>query len=386
MAEEKKKKPGGNENSGKQPYQRLKPYIIYDYLMHNSDEAHTIKIASDKKERLDEDTSIQTYLDTFEISAERRSVYKDIDEMNQMLLVLSGDAIDMEKAADLCQHEKNCAIRYDPKTRGYYVHNRKYSVEDIRLLAECVYTSKFVDADKTDALIDILMDHLSIYEAEKIKRTVYLTDRVKTDNTALYENIHTIDRAMSLKVDGKTHVPEKIKFKYLKYSIQNVAKRVERRRGEDYTVSPFCLMVNDGNYYLLSLDDKSGKMRTFRVDRMRNVRFTGVPRCGEEEFKKINLEDYVKEHFGMFPGEREHITIRFIPPLLDTIVDRFGTRGVVYSKDEDGKHMRAVISVAVSEQFFGWLCGFGKRIKIISPSPVVEKFKVHLDKMRSMYE
>ena len=81
MAEETKKKPGGNENSGKQPYQRLKPYIIYDYLMHNSDEAHTIKIASDKKERLDEDTSIQTYLDTFEISAERRSVYKDIDEI-----------------------------------------------------------------------------------------------------------------------------------------------------------------------------------------------------------------------------------------------------------------------------------------------------------------
>jgi predicted DNA-binding transcriptional regulator YafY len=191
---------------------------------------------------------------------------------------------------------------------------------------------------------------------------------------------------MSLKVDGKAHIPEKIKFKYLKYSIQNVAKRVERRRGEDYTVSPFCLMVNDGNYYLLSLDHKSGKMRTFRVDRMRNVRFTGMPRCGEDEFKKINLEDYVKEHFGMFPGEREHVTIRFISPLLDTIVDRFGTRGVIYSKDEDGKHMRAVISVAVSDQFFGWLCGFGKRIKIISPSPVVEKFKVHLDKMRSMYE
>jgi hypothetical protein len=91
MAEETKKKPGGNENSGKQPYQRLKPYIIYDYLMHNSDEAHTIKVSRGKKGKLDEDTSIQTYLDTFEISAERRSVYKDIDEMNQMLLIFGSD-------------------------------------------------------------------------------------------------------------------------------------------------------------------------------------------------------------------------------------------------------------------------------------------------------
>jgi hypothetical protein len=27
MSEETKKKPGGNDNSGKKPYQRLKPYI-----------------------------------------------------------------------------------------------------------------------------------------------------------------------------------------------------------------------------------------------------------------------------------------------------------------------------------------------------------------------
>ena len=57
-----KKKPGGNDNSGKKPYQRLKPYIIYDYLMRCSDEAHTVKVSSSRKEG-DEDTSIQTYLE-----------------------------------------------------------------------------------------------------------------------------------------------------------------------------------------------------------------------------------------------------------------------------------------------------------------------------------
>ena len=57
MTEETKKKPGGNKNSGKQPYQRLKPYIIYDYLMHNSDEAHTIKISSERKDNSEEDKS-----------------------------------------------------------------------------------------------------------------------------------------------------------------------------------------------------------------------------------------------------------------------------------------------------------------------------------------
>ena len=87
----------------------------------------------------------------------------------------------------------------------------------------------------------------------------------------------------------------------------------------------------------------------------------------------------------MFTGEREHVTLRFIEPLLDTVVDRFGTKDVVYGK-EDERHFKVTVSVAISDQFFGWLCGFGKRVKILSPESVKEKFKVHLDKMRSMYE
>ena len=82
-----------------------------------------------------------------------------------------------------------------------------------------------VDEDKTEALIDILMEHLSIYDADKIKHDAYLTDRIKTDNTTLYKNIQTISNAMGKVLDGKKHIPKKIKFKYVKYSIQNIAKR-----------------------------------------------------------------------------------------------------------------------------------------------------------------
>ena len=386
MAEETKKKPGGNDNSGKKPYQRLKPYIIYDYLMHNSDEAHTIKISSSRKESDEEDTSIQTYLETLDISSERRSIYKDIEEMNQMLLVLEGKASTMEAAAVKCLEEKNCAIRYNAKTRGYYVHKRKYSLENIRLMAECVYTSKFIDEDKSDDLIDILMQHVSIYEAEKIQHDAYLTDRVRTDNTSTYDNVQTISGAMSKTLNGKKHIPEKIKFKYLKYNIKNMSTRVERRGGEDYTVSPFCLMINDGNYYLLARDDKNGKMLTFRVDRMRNIRLTNLPREGEEEFKSVRLSDYAKEHFSMFNGQEEHVCIRFLAYLLDAVVDRFGTRGVVYSRDEDERYLRATFKVAVNDPFFAWVFGFGKRMTIVSPSHVVEKYKKKLEDIHSKYE
>ena len=76
--------------------------------------------------------------------------------------------------------------------------------------------------------------------------------------------------------------------------------------------------------------------------------------------------------------------IRCINRLLDTVVERFGTSGVIYEKaDED--HFFVTASVDVSEPFFGWLLGFGRRMKLIGPPAVVEKFTAYMDKIREMY-
>ena len=91
-----------------------------------------------------------------------------------------------------------------------------------------------------------------------------------------------------------------------------------------YTVSPYKLLINDGNYYLLAFDDYAQDMRTYRVDRMKGVDRTGEPREGAEAFAAIDLKTYTKRVFSMFGGKQERVTIRFINPLLDAVVDRFG--------------------------------------------------------------
>lgn len=142
-------------------------------------------------------------------------------------------------------------------------------------------------------------------------------------------NIAAINDAMSRHLDGEPHTPEKITFKYLKYSVSDMSKQVERRKGARYTISPFQLLINDGNYYLLAFDDYSKEMRTYRVDRMKDIRFTGEPRDGDDEFKQIDLKTYTKRVFSMYGGEQRLVEIRFINPLLDAVVDRFGTKDVV---------------------------------------------------------
>lgn len=360
---------------GKKPNQKVKPYVVLQYLLRSTDENH-VATAMD----------IVAYLEECAISAERRSIYRDIEEINRVALMLDEDCT-IDEAAAMLERDENDDLKlvvYDKRQKGFYVRQRKFDLNDIRLLAECVYSAKFISQGQADRLAEVVCEFVSEYQAEKIRHNAFLTDRVKTNNRQVLRNIAAINEAMSRKIDGQPHTPEKISFQYLKYSIADMSKQVERRHGAKYIVSPFRLLINDGNYYLLAFDDRSKAMRTYRVDRMKNVAFSGEPRAGEEAFKKIDLKTYTQRVFSMYGGEEKLVQIRFINQLLDAVVDRFGTKDVQYSKVDDS-HFCVSAKVEVSDQFFAWVCGFGKRAKIISPVSVIDRFKKFLGQIQGLY-
>lgn len=367
------------EGHGKKRDQKMKPYLVYEYLMRYSDANHVVSA-----------NELVGYLQECGISAERRSIYKDIEEINKALLLTQRDgygiprAETVEEAEELLQDDKEKTIIYDAHRKGFYVRKRHYKVDDIRLLAECVYSAKFVDETRAKRLTRVVCDLVSEHHAEAIKRDVFLVDRVKTDNTQTYEIVSKINAAMSYRRNKKFHAPEKIRFKYLKYTIQNGIKQVERRRGEWYTVSPYKLLISEGLYYLMGYDERMKKILNFRVDRIRDLELLGIERVGKEEFKEIDMQSYLNEHFSMYHGEKEHVTIRAANRFLDTFVDRFGKINAIYSI-EDKDYFSVKVSVAVSDQFFAWLCGFGNSVKIEAPQSVKTKFKEYLDKMRKLY-
>ena len=364
-----------DKNHGKQTKQRMKPYIVLQYLLRNTDAEH---FATGKM--------IEAYLqESCGIYAERRSIYKDIEEINEVNWMLENDS-DIEEAEEVIaadEYDEEKLIKYKHK-KGFYIDRRHFDLEDIRLLAECINSSKFVSEGEAQRLIDATCEFVSEHQAEKIQADAFVIDRPKTTNNALIYNIATIYDAMSYNLDGEEHEPEKISFHYMKYSINDLHKQVAQRKGEKYIVSPFRLIVNEGNYYLLGFDDKSKKMRTYRVDKMKDVAFTFEPREGEEEYKKTNIESLIRRRFSMFSGDTEVVTIRFPEFLLDAVVERFGKKGTSYSK-VDGDYFTVMATVEVSEPFYGWLTSFGRRAQLLAPEHVIEGYKAYLDKVRSMY-
>ena len=324
--------------------------------------------------------------ETCGIYAERRSIYRDIEEINKAMLVVEEEIKVYEAEERIAEDESEKLVVYDKSKKDFYVRQRHYQPQDIRLLAECVYSAKFLSAGQAERLANVVCEFVSEEQAKAIRHDAFLTDRVKTDNKGVLNNISTINDAMSKELDGQKHEPEKITFQYLKYSIKDVGQQVERRNGQKYKVSPYKLLINDGNYYLLAFDDNKQDIRTYRVDRMKNVRFTGEPRDGAEAFAAIDLKTYAKRVFSMFGGKQERITIRFINPLLDAVVDRFGNdKSIVQYAAVDEDHFSVTTQVEISDQFFGWVLGFGKRAKLIGSDAAVEQFRAYLDKVREMY-
>ena len=169
------------------------------------------------------------------------------------------------------------------------------------------------------------------------------------------------------------------------HSINNVHAQVERHKGAIYKVSPYKLLINDGNYYLLAFSDQSQSIHTYRIDRMKNVEVVNEPRDGEKEFSSINLKTYTQRVFSMFGGEQYRVSVRFINHLLDTAIERFGTSPDVFYRPDGTENFVVTADIEVSEQFFGWLLGFGTDAKIISPTAVVQQFRDYLDKIRAAY-
>lgn len=356
---------------GKKPHQKFKPYIVLQYLLKYTDEDNTATAFD-----------IIAFLKEYGLDSDRRSIYKDINEINSVYWMLEND-VEIDEAIDTIKADKEGEeklIVYDRKKKGFYARQLKYELADIILLAECVYATKFISGRDEERLIGVIGDLVSENQKEKIFHDTYTVGRVKTFNKATVSNAHTLYYAMSSD-KAKKKVPQKVSFSYLTHDIGNVEKPVERKT--KYVVSPYKLLINDGNYYLLAYVNEKQGIKTFRVDRIKNVVLLDQPREGEKVFAALNLKTFTQSHFSMFSGEKANVSLRCISPLLDTMIDRFGTKGVMYSRVDD-KHFRVSVDVEISGQFFSWIAGFSTKVVIETPT-IAKQYMDFLDKIKSKY-
>ena len=321
--------------------QKLKLLYIIQCLMEKTDEEHAVTTQE-----------IIDYLALQGITAERKSIYTDID-----LLIDFGMDI----------------IKKPGRSGGYTLASRQFELAELKLLVDAVQSSKFITTKKSRELIGKLETLCSKYEATQLHRQVVVTNRNKAVNENIYYNVDIIYNAIAENV--------KIQFQYFEWDVSKEMKL--RRDGKIYEVSPWLLTWDDENHYLIAYDDEAEMIKHYRVDKMLKIKLSVDKREGKEQFEDFDIAAYSKKTFGMFAGKEETVTLRCDRTLTGVMIDRFGKDVAMRKMDENT--VLARVNVAVSRQFFGWVTGLGNALKIEAPERVVDQYREYLGEILACY-
>lgn len=309
--------------------QKLKLCYVIEIMKRYTDEEHTISI-----------TEIIERLADLGVKAERKSIYRDFSAMETL-----GYEI----------------IQVHTKTFKYYLANHDFETAEIRMLVDAVQASRFITKKKSNALIKKLERLTTVYNARFMQSQVFVTNRIKTSNESIYYNVDTIHNAI--------HENSRISFTYYDWSMTK--RRVLRHGGERYNVSPWMLIWNNENYYLIGYETQTENIKHYRVDRMLSIELTNEEREGRGAFSDIDVAEYSKKFFGMYNGKIETVELNCAKEMTNAVIDRFGTDVKFIVQDDDTFNVS--VKVAVSPVFLSWVFMFGGQIKIVSPTSAADR-------------
>ncbi|MCL2045231.1 MAG: WYL domain-containing protein [Oscillospiraceae bacterium] len=308
--------------------QKLKILYIAKILTEYTDEENHMKT----QEILDA-------LARYDISADRKSIYSDIEALRQY-------GLDIENKPG--------------PGGGYYIASRDFELPELKLLVDAVQSSRLITGKKSRELIEKLSKLTSISQGKQLNRQVVIGERIKPLNETVYYSIDAIHAAIN---EGK-----KISFKYFEYDRNK--RRIYRRNNEAYVRTPIAMCWNEDKYYLVTYNPMyENPIAPFRVDRMTNV--TVLDEIADVyDKKKYNISDFIKRTFGMFSGETVLARLAFDESLVSVILDYFGAQTIMIPTEGD----RFIIDVEVSNSpvFLAWMFQFGEKSEIISPDSLRE--------------
>lgn len=244
----------------------------------------------------------------------------------------------------------------------YRYLEREFEIAELKTMIDAIASSKFIPEEKSDALIKKVTALAGIYKAQDLKRNVAVDGRGKLENKQIFYIIDTINEAIN------QH--KKIRFRKIEYNVKK--ERVLHHGGEKYTFSPYSLVWDGDNYYVVGYSDKYENIGSHRVDRIAEQpeildEPAVPPKAG------FSVEKYVKTTFRMYNAPRKEVELLCDNGVMDAIIDQFGPDVHTYAGDL--QNFRVIEEVAVGKVFFNWIFGFEGKVRIKAPADVKEQYR-----------
>lgn len=292
-------------------------------------------------------------LEDLGISAERKSIYRDIETLREFGIEVR---------------------TYQRSPVEYAVEDRDFALPELLLLVDAVQSSRFLTQRKSDALVRSVKRLASTRQRKLLDKRVHVEGRIKMQNESVFNNVDRIQEALAR--------ARKVSFRYFKYNAQK--QRVLQHDGERYVESPVQLVYSDGYYYLVVFNEKHNGFANYRVDRMDGIEVLEERALRNERISAFDPQKLEGSAFGMYGGSAVPAVFLVEDEAMGAMIDRFGKDVPCYEVDERTARVHA--SVVKSPAFFGWLAQFGSRVRIEKPASLAESYRQYLADILKVYE
>lgn len=298
-------------------------------------------------------TQILEKLEELGISAERKSIYRDIEALREF-------GVDVRT--------------YQRAPVEYAVERRAFAFAELQLLVDAVQSSRFLTQRQSDALVEGVKQLASTREQTLLDKRVHVEGRIKMQNESVFYSVDRIQEALAAK--------RKISFTYFKY---DAAKRkAPQHDGERYVETPVQLVYAEGYYYLVVFNEKHDDFANYRVDRMDRIEVLDEPALKNERIATFDALELESRAFGMYSGQPVSATLLVDESVMGAVVDRFGKD---VESVEVGKGKARVYAVVMkSPVLFGWLAQFGECVRVEKPVSLARDYRDYLASILASYE
>lgn len=215
---------------------------------------------------------------------------------------------------------------------------------------------------KSNELIKKLTSLAGSHKARELKRNVIVDGRGKIENKQILYIIDAINDAINQR--------KKISFQKIEYNIKK--ERVLHHGGERYTFSPYSLVWDGDNYYVVGYSDKYQTIGSHRVDRIAACPYI-LDESAVPQPVGFDVSKYIKTTFRMYNAPRAEVELLCDNSVMDAIIDRFGPDVQTYAGDL--QNFRVIEEIAVGKVFFNWIFGFEGKVRIKGPESVKKQYR-----------
>lgn len=284
-------------------------------------------------------------LEQYGIPAERKGIYRDLDNLRDF---------DLE------------VVTLKRSPIEYALIRRDFTLPELMLMIDAIESCKFLTVRQSNKLTTNLKLIASDSERAQLERNIHVHGRIQSKSDGVFDTIDALHEAIRLH--------RKISFKYYRYD--RMGQRKASHDGKRYVASPLGITYWDGNYYLTAWSDERDCIVEYRIDRIGNLRILderATKNARTQSYSDIG-EEY--ESFGRFEGEPVTATLVVDDDRIEIIMDRFGDRAQI--KPHTKSAVKAIVKVKKSEQFFGWIAGLGGTVRISAPKRLKDEYNEFL--------